>query len=75
MSSISLNCPSGGNVVVHGSGAGSGSGAFWHDRIPRPEHRVPGTRESESERRLLWEECERLSTLAAVRPAMATTTT
>ena len=29
-------------------------GAFWHDRRQRPEHRVPWTRESPTERRELW---------------------
>ena len=36
-------------------------GEFWHDRRPRPKHRVPWTRESGEDRRRLWEECERLS--------------
>ena len=30
-------------------------GAFWHDRRPRPKHRLPGTRESAAERERLWE--------------------
>jgi dehydrogenase/reductase SDR family member 12 len=42
----------------------SAGGAFWHDRVRRPEHRLPGTRETESERRLLWDSCERLSALS-----------
>lgn len=29
-------------------------GAFWHDRRPRPLHRVPWTHESPRERRELW---------------------
>lgn len=36
-------------------------GRFWHDRRPRPTHRVPWTRESDHDRGRLWEECERLS--------------
>ena len=36
-------------------------GRFWHDRRPRPTHRVPWTRESGHDRRRLWEECERLA--------------
>ncbi len=36
-------------------------GAFWHDRRPRPEHRVPWTRESLPERRDLWTKLTRLS--------------
>lgn len=30
-------------------------GAFWHDRRPRPKHRLPGTRESAADRERLWE--------------------
>jgi NAD(P)-dependent dehydrogenase (short-subunit alcohol dehydrogenase family) len=40
------------------------SGGFWHDRAPRPEHRVPWTRETAAERERLWDFCER-----RVRPA------
>lgn len=40
--------------------AGASSGDFWHDRRPRPKHRVPWTRESADERRRLFELCERL---------------
>jgi hypothetical protein len=36
-------------------------GLFWHDREPRPVHRLPRTRESRAERERLWEECARLS--------------
>ncbi len=36
-------------------------GRFWHDREPRPTHRVPWTRESAQDRRRLWDECVRLS--------------
>ena len=41
----------------------SASGGFWHDRVRRPEYRLPGTRESESDRDLLWDACERLAAL------------
>jgi dehydrogenase/reductase SDR family protein 12 len=37
------------------------SGGFWHDRRRRPAHLLPGTRESEVERRRLWAECVALS--------------
>lgn len=36
-------------------------GLFWHDRAPRPTHRVPWTRESDADRERLWDECARLS--------------
>jgi dehydrogenase/reductase SDR family protein 12 len=36
------------------------SGEFWHDRRPRPKHRVPWTRESRQGRERLWAECARL---------------
>ena len=35
--------------------AGRSSGLFWHDRRPRPTHRMRGTRETEREREALWE--------------------
>ena len=31
------------------------SGLFWHDREPRPTHRSKNTRESEAERKALWD--------------------
>ena len=37
------------------------SGAFWHDRRPRPVHLLPRTRESPADRERLWRECERLT--------------
>lgn len=37
------------------------AGAFWHDRRPRPEHRVPWTRESRQERHELWTKLARLT--------------
>jgi dehydrogenase/reductase SDR family member 12 len=47
------------------------TGAFWHDRAPRPEYRLPSTRESTEEGERLWRECERLCTPADERPAAA----
>jgi dehydrogenase/reductase SDR family member 12 len=41
------------------------SGLFWHDREPRPLHRVPWTRETADERERLWEECSRLAGVPA----------
>ncbi len=31
-------------------------GAFWHDRRPRPEHRVPWTRSAHADEERLWDE-------------------
>jgi dehydrogenase/reductase SDR family member 12 len=39
----------------------AGSGRFWHDRRPRPEHVLPWTRESAADRERLWALCERLT--------------
>ncbi|MFM8526780.1 MAG: SDR family NAD(P)-dependent oxidoreductase [bacterium] len=39
-------------------------GEFWHDREPRPKHRLPATRETAMEREELWRQ---LSELAGVR--------
>jgi NAD(P)-dependent dehydrogenase (short-subunit alcohol dehydrogenase family) len=36
-------------------------GALWHDRRPRAEHRLPGTRESAADRAEVWEELIRLT--------------
>lgn len=38
-----------------------GTGRFWHDRTPRPTHYLSRTRETGTERELLWQECERLT--------------
>lgn len=38
-----------------------GTGRFWHDRRPRPEHYVPWTRETETERAALWARVEALT--------------
>jgi NAD(P)-dependent dehydrogenase (short-subunit alcohol dehydrogenase family) len=35
-------------------------GRFWHDRAPRPTHKLPTTKESREARERLWEECNRL---------------
>jgi NAD(P)-dependent dehydrogenase (short-subunit alcohol dehydrogenase family) len=40
--------------------AARSTGEFWHDRRPRPKHRVPWTRETAEERSRLFTECERL---------------
>lgn len=42
--------------------AGRTTGQFWHDRRPRPPHRLRATRETESERASLWQELTELST-------------
>ncbi len=47
------------------------SGLFWHDREPRPLHRVPWTRETPADRERLWAECERLSSSEATEPVVA----
>lgn len=38
-----------------------GSGRFWHDRRPRPEHYVPWTRETPAGRDALWARVEALT--------------
>jgi NAD(P)-dependent dehydrogenase (short-subunit alcohol dehydrogenase family) len=40
---------------------GERPGLFWHDRVPRPTHRLPRTREAGGDRRRLWDECVRMS--------------
>jgi NAD(P)-dependent dehydrogenase (short-subunit alcohol dehydrogenase family) len=40
--------------------AAENAGAFWHDRRPRPKHRVPWTRESAAERAILFDRCAEL---------------
>jgi NAD(P)-dependent dehydrogenase (short-subunit alcohol dehydrogenase family) len=47
------------------------TGGFWHDRAPRPQHRLPSTSESGEERERLWRECERLCTPAGERAGAA----
>ncbi len=39
----------------------AGTGRFWHDRRPRPEHMLPWTRESAADRERLWALCETLT--------------
>ena len=39
--------------LLSGEAASRPSGAFWHDRAVRPEHRLPGTRERPGERALI----------------------
>ncbi|MBW0117506.1 SDR family NAD(P)-dependent oxidoreductase [Pseudonocardia abyssalis] len=39
----------------------AGTGRFWHDRAPRPEHYVPWTRETPDERDALWSRVQALT--------------
>jgi dehydrogenase/reductase SDR family member 12 len=41
------------------------SGGFWHDRRRRPTHLLSGTRETEADRRRLWDACVALSSTPA----------
>ncbi|HYH61738.1 MAG TPA: SDR family NAD(P)-dependent oxidoreductase [Solirubrobacterales bacterium] len=36
-------------------------GRFWHDREPRPTHKLPSTKETPDARERLWQECNRLA--------------
>ena len=36
-------------------------GEFWHDREPRPKHRMPATRETAAERAEMWRQLEELA--------------
>lgn len=40
------------------------TGLFWHDRRPRPTHRVPWTQETQEDRRRLWALCRERAGLA-----------
>jgi dehydrogenase/reductase SDR family member 12 len=40
---------------------GESSGLFWHDRRPRPTHRIKSTRSTEAERSALWDRLAELS--------------
>jgi dehydrogenase/reductase SDR family protein 12 len=40
---------------------GRSTGLFWHDRRPRPTHRLPWTRDTRQEREQLWARCAQLS--------------
>jgi len=46
-----------------------GSGRFWHDRRPRSEYRLPGTREAPAAARVLWDRIESSQRLSARHPA------
>lgn len=48
--------------------AAEDAGAFWHDRRPRPKHRVPWTRESAAERAALFDLCAELCGLDGADP-------
>jgi dehydrogenase/reductase SDR family protein 12 len=39
----------------------AGTGRFWHDRRPRPQHYVPWTREDADDRTHLWARCMALT--------------
>lgn len=39
------------------------TGRFWHDREIRPDHYLSRTRETEADRRALWNACQRLTGL------------
>ncbi len=39
---------------------------FWHDRVPRPEHRLRSTKETAEDRGRLWRECDRLCTASEI---------
>jgi NAD(P)-dependent dehydrogenase (short-subunit alcohol dehydrogenase family) len=41
--------------------AALGTGGFWHDRVRRPTHYLPSTRESAQDRTELWRQCCELS--------------
>jgi dehydrogenase/reductase SDR family protein 12 len=40
------------------------TGLFWHDRRPRPTHRLPSTREDPADGQALWTMCARMTGLA-----------
>jgi NAD(P)-dependent dehydrogenase (short-subunit alcohol dehydrogenase family) len=46
-----------------------GSGRFWHDRRPRAEYRLPGTREASPAARVLWDHLESSQRRSARHPA------
>ncbi|MFW2388449.1 MAG: SDR family NAD(P)-dependent oxidoreductase [Polyangiales bacterium] len=51
--------------------AARSTGQFWHDRIPRPTHRFPGTRQSDEERKSFWSELCRYSGWSGTLGALA----
>ena len=55
----------GADTFVWLAGADVPPGRFWHDRAPRPEHYTRLTRESEADRRTLWDAVEALSEASA----------
>jgi NAD(P)-dependent dehydrogenase (short-subunit alcohol dehydrogenase family) len=46
-----------------------GNGRFWHDRRPRAEYRLPGTREAPAAARVLWDHIESSQRRSARHPA------
>ena len=44
------------------------TGRFWHDRVSRPLHYIGRTRETEADRRALWDAVQRLSGLEGAQP-------
>jgi hypothetical protein len=60
------NATEGADTVVWLAGAdepGRETGRFWHDRVARPTHRLPRTRETAAERERLWRQCRSLAGL------------
>ena len=53
---------------------GRAGGGFWHDRRQRPVHYLGRTKESEADRRALWEACERLTGSGPPSPSPRTPT-
>ena len=49
------------------------TGGFWHDRAPRPQHRLPSSHETRADRERLWAYCDRLATTAGKRPGVPVT--
>lgn len=47
--------------LVASEEAGRSTGRLWHDRTPRPTHRLPSTKESPEDRRRLWSALEDLA--------------
>ena len=51
--------------------AATSPGAFWHDRLPRPAHLLPGTRETDPERRQLLSALEAMTAAPEPQPLAA----
>ena len=67
----------GADTVVWLAGAeepGRNGGRFWHDRRPRPTHRLPRTRETDEERERLWQQCRAMAGLSEVNEGAPTNT-